>query len=150
MASQNLADGGCGDPVAQAAHLALDPGVAPRRVVPRQPEVQSDELWLGQDPKVVCRVVLNDLDRIDLVDAERLVREAREMVSVWPKVAILATTQPGTTMDRAVRLDVDLWSAERGAKLMKVASDVELPWRQWNSETTDLLRRPLSALALAT
>lgn len=33
---------------------------------------------------------------------------------------------------------------------MKIASDSELPWRQRNTETTDLLRRPLTILALAT
>lgn len=44
VASQNLADGGGGDPVPQAPQLALDPGVAPRRIVPRQPEDQFDEL----------------------------------------------------------------------------------------------------------
>jgi hypothetical protein len=105
---------------------------------------------LGQDPKAVCRVVLNDLDRVDPVDAERLVREAREMVSVWPKVAILATAQPGVAVDRSVSLDVAPWTVERGAQLMKVASVAELPWWQWNAETIELLRRPLTALALAT
>jgi len=43
VASQNLADGGCGDSVAQTPQFALDPGVAPRRIVASQPQDQIDE-----------------------------------------------------------------------------------------------------------
>ena len=105
---------------------------------------------LGQDPGNLCRVVLNDLDRVDPIDAERLMREAREMVGVWADVSILATAQPGTALDRTLALDVAAWTVERGAQLMRIASETEPPWRRWNAETIELLQRPLTALALAT
>ncbi|ACU72777.1 hypothetical protein Caci_3889 [Catenulispora acidiphila DSM 44928] len=104
---------------------------------------------LGQDPKAVCCVVVNDLERIDPVDADRLLSEARQMVGVWPMVAILATAQPGVTADHTVCMEVEAWAIERGAELMRVASGTDMPWRLWSPETTELVRRPLTALALA-
>ena len=54
VASQNLADGGSGDPMAQTPQLALDPGVAPRRIVAGQLQDQLDEFLA--DRRCGCRL----------------------------------------------------------------------------------------------
>jgi hypothetical protein len=105
---------------------------------------------LGEDPTAVCRVVLNDLDRIDPTDAQHLLHAAHVMVGVWTNVAILATAQSSTVAVGTASLNVEPWTVERGVELMRVASDVELPWHLRSPETTELLCRPLTALALAT
>jgi transposase, IS30 family len=61
---------------------------------------------IGADPTSVCLVVVNDLDRVDPVDAERLVRGVWELVEVSAKVAFLATAQPDTVPTSADSVDV--------------------------------------------
>ena len=103
---------------------------------------------LGNDPKGRCRVVIDELDRVAPSVARRLLSEARQLVDVWPHLAVLATAQPGDIWSPPEAVDVDPWPAQRGAELLQVALGAELPWRMWAPETEVLLQRPLTVLAL--
>jgi hypothetical protein len=104
---------------------------------------------LGKDPKSRCRVVINDLDRVAPPLARRLVVEARQLVEVWPQLAVAATSQPGLELTSDEVIEVQPWPAQRGIELVEVALGGECPWRMWNPETIELVQRPLTALALA-
>jgi hypothetical protein len=104
---------------------------------------------LGGDPARTCRVVIDDLDGVSAQEADRLLREARELVQVWPGVSVLATARPGITVPAEEKIDVGPWPVGRGADLAEVAIGDHVPLHLWTTETADLLTSPLTALALA-
>jgi hypothetical protein len=82
-------------------------------------------------------------------EADRLLREARELVQVWPGVSVLATARPGIAVPDEEKIDVAPWPVGRGADLAEVAIGDHVPLHLWTTETADLLTTPLTALALA-
>lgn len=104
---------------------------------------------LGKDPKSRCRVVVNDLDRVDPALGRRLVGEARQFVEVWPHLAVLGTSQPGLDLVSGEIVEIEPWQTRRGVELVEVALGSEPPHQMWSPETIELVRRPLTALALA-
>lgn len=104
---------------------------------------------LGGDPTRTCRVVIDDLDGVSAQEADRLLREARELVQVWPGVSVLATARPGIAVPDEEKIDVAPWPVGRGADLAEVAIGDHVPLHLWTTETADLLTTPLTALALA-
>ncbi|MEV7227294.1 hypothetical protein AB0M79_09770 [Polymorphospora sp. NPDC051019] len=104
---------------------------------------------LGGDPSGRCQVVIDDLDSVPLREAARLLAEARQLVHTWPGVSVLATARPGIPVPDEERILIEPWPAQRGAELAKLALGDEIPWRLWNTETSDLLTSPLTALGLA-
>lgn len=104
---------------------------------------------LGKDPKSRCRVVVNDLDRVDPQLARRLVTEARQLVEVWQNLAVVATTQPGLQLASGEVIEIGPWPSRRGVELVETALGSEPPRHIWNPETIELVQRPLTALALA-
>ncbi len=104
---------------------------------------------LGGDPVKACRIVIDDLDSISPKQAGYLLNDARELVQVWPRVSVLATSRPGVPVSDQELLRVDPWPAERGADLLHVLVDEHVPWGLWSEETVELLESPLSVLALA-
>jgi hypothetical protein len=104
---------------------------------------------LGKDPKSQCRVVVNDLDRVDPALGRRLVGEARQLVEVWPHLAVLGTSQPGLDLVDGEIIEIEPWPTKRGVELVEVALGGEPPHQMWSPETIELVRRPLTALALA-
>ncbi|MFF4453824.1 hypothetical protein [Streptomyces goshikiensis] len=104
---------------------------------------------LGKDPQSRCRVVVNDLDRVDPPLARRLVSQARQLVEVWPHLAVVATAQPGLDLASAEVIEIEPWPTRRGVELVRVALGSEPPRQVWSPETTELVQRPLTALALA-
>jgi hypothetical protein len=104
---------------------------------------------LGGDPTGHCQVVIDDLDSVSLREAARLLAEARQLVHTWPRVSVLATARSGIPVPDEEKILVEPWPAQRGAELAGVALGDDIPWRLWNTETTDLLTSPLTALGLA-
>ncbi|WP_416959513.1 hypothetical protein [Streptomyces sp. Agncl-13] len=104
---------------------------------------------LGKDPQSRCRVVVNDLDHVDPPLARRLVADARQLVEVWPHVAVVATAQPGLDLASAEVIEIEPWPTRRGVELVQVALGSEPPRQIWTPETIELVQRPLTALALA-
>jgi hypothetical protein len=104
---------------------------------------------IGADPVRACRIVIDDLDSVGPKEAEYLLNEARELVQVWPRVSVLATSRPGLLINDQEFLRVDPWPAERGADLLRLLVGERIPWGLWSQETMELLESPLSTLALA-
>lgn len=104
---------------------------------------------IGGDPVKACRIVIDDLDSISPKRADYLLNDARELVQVWPRVSVLATSRPGVPVNDQELLRVDPWPAERGADLLHVLVGERLPPGLWSQETVELLESPLSVLALA-
>jgi len=105
---------------------------------------------IGGDPVGACRIVIDDLDSVSLREADYLLNDARELVQVWPRASVLATSRPGALVNDQELLRVDPWPAERGADLLHMLVGERVPWGLWSQETVELLERPLSVLALAT
>jgi hypothetical protein len=104
---------------------------------------------IGAEPLKTCRVVIDDLDSVAPKDADYLLNDARELVRVWPRLSVLATSRPGPAVGELELLRVDPWPAERGTGLLRLLAGERLPWRLWAPETESLLESPLSVLALA-
>ena len=104
---------------------------------------------IGGDPVKACRIVIDDLDSISPKQADYLLNDARELVQIWPRVSVLATSRPGVPVNDQELLRVDPWPAERGADLLHVLVGERVPWGLWSQETVELLESPLSVLALA-
>ncbi|GAA5108166.1 hypothetical protein [Haloechinothrix salitolerans] len=104
---------------------------------------------LGNDPARYCRIVIDDLDSVPTQKADCLLSEARQLVQVWPKVSVLATARPRIAATAEEKIDVAPWPAERGAKLVEVATGEQLSPYLRATEPDDLLTSPLTALALA-
>lgn len=104
---------------------------------------------LGGDPSGRCQMVIDDLNSVPLREAGRLLAEARQLVHTWPGVSVLATARPGIPVPDEEKILVEPWPAQRGAELAKLALGDDVPWHLWNTETTDLLTSPLTALGLA-
>jgi hypothetical protein len=104
---------------------------------------------LGGDPVRTCRVVIDDLDSVHPKQADFLLNTARELVEVWPRLSVLATSRPGLQVTDHELIRVDPWPAERGADLLHVLVGDRVPWNLWSQETLELLQSPLSVLALA-
>ncbi|MFB6830724.1 hypothetical protein [Streptomyces hydrogenans] len=105
---------------------------------------------LGGDPVWACRIVVDNLDGVSPREADRLLDDARRLVSTWPLASVLATTRPGAgRVDKRERLDVAVWSANRGMELLEtVLGDYRAP-RLDTHETRQLLTTPLQVHALA-
>jgi hypothetical protein len=104
---------------------------------------------LGGDPSGRCQVVIDDLDSVPLLEAARLLAEARQLVHTWPGVSVLATARPGIPVPDEEKILVEPWPARRGVELAELALGDDIPWHLWNTETADLLTSPLTALGLA-
>ena len=104
---------------------------------------------LGDDPTRRCRVVIDDLDSVAIQEANRLLAEARQLVHMWPGVSVLATARPGIPVPEEEHIPVEPWPTGRGAELVEVALGGDVPWHRWNTETTELLSSPLTALGLS-
>jgi len=104
---------------------------------------------IGGDPAKACRIVIDDLDSIRPKRADDLLNDARELVQIWPRVSVLATSRPGVLVNDQELFRVDPWPAERGADLLRVLVGERAPWGPWSQETVELLKSPLSVLALA-
>ncbi len=104
---------------------------------------------IGGDPVKACRIVIDDLDSISPKQADYLLNDVRELVQIWPRVSVLATSRPGVPVNDQELLRVDPWPAERGADLLHVLVGERVPWGLWSQETVGLLESPLSVLALA-
>jgi hypothetical protein len=104
---------------------------------------------IGGDPVKACRIVIDDLDSISPKQADYLLNDARELVQVWPRVSVLATSRPGVPVNDQELLRVDPWPAERGGDLLHVLVGERFPPGLWSQETVELLESPLSVLALA-
>jgi hypothetical protein len=103
---------------------------------------------LGCDPLRPCRIVIDNLDGVSPRQARQLLDQARELVTAWPTVSVLATSRPGVPVSDDELIKVEPWSVERGADLVRtVAGDVL--WQVWAAETKDLLTTPLTAIAVA-
>jgi hypothetical protein len=105
---------------------------------------------IGDDPKKPCWIVIDDLDSVSSREANQLLDEARQLVQVWPKTRVLATSRPGvstTTPNELIK--VDPWPVQRGIDLVRLVVGNNLPWRIWSPETLELMKSPLLALALA-
>jgi hypothetical protein len=96
-----------------------------------------------------CRVVIDDLDSIGPKEADDLLNDARELVQVWPRLSVLATSRPGLAVSEEELLKADPWPAERGADLLRLLVAEPMLWGLWSPETETLLKSPLSVLALA-
>jgi hypothetical protein len=104
---------------------------------------------VGADPVRPCRIVIDDLDSLGSKEADYLLNDARELVQVWPRISVLATSRPGLSVSDQELLRVDPWPAERGVDLLRLLVGERIPWGFWTHETMELLQSPLSALALA-
>ncbi|MEV0750374.1 hypothetical protein AB0I75_35110 [Streptomyces sp. NPDC050273] len=105
---------------------------------------------LGNDPVRTCRVVVDNLDAVSPRQADHLLADARQLVLVWPRVSVLATTRPGAgSVEDDERLPVPPWSSRRGLELLRTVlgeDHVRVPDRH---ETRQLLTSPLQVHALA-
>ncbi|MGW3352160.1 hypothetical protein ACWDA3_53455 [Nonomuraea rubra] len=104
---------------------------------------------LGGDPERPCRVVLDELDSVSLRDADWLLDTARQLVTVWPNMRILATCRPGVFVIPEECIPVLPWSMEDGSELLQVVLANKVPNEIWTSETRDALRSPLLVHAMA-
>jgi hypothetical protein len=104
---------------------------------------------IGGDPVRACRIVIDDLDSVSPKQADYLLNDARELVQVWPRVSVLATSRPGVPVNNQELLRVDPWPAKRGADLLRLLVGDNIPWGLWSKETVELLESPLSVLAIA-
>ncbi|MFD0576117.1 NACHT domain-containing protein [Dactylosporangium darangshiense] len=104
---------------------------------------------LGRDPHRPCRVVIDDLDSIGYQDADYMLNQGRQLVRVWPNLAVLATSRLGVVAGSDETLSVAPWPEQRGAELVRLVLGTELPRNIWTHETTELLTSPLLAHALA-
>jgi hypothetical protein len=96
-----------------------------------------------------CRIVIDDLDGVSQNDSDRLLDEARRLIYIWPNLAILATSRPGSHAEETEILLLESWPTERGADLLRLVLDGDEPYGMWNPETLSLLTSPLLALAAA-
>lgn len=105
---------------------------------------------LGNDPVRTCRVVVDNLDAVSPQQADQLLCDARQLVLVWPRVSVLATTRPGAgSVEDDERLPVPPWSSRRGMELLRTVlgeDHVRVPDRH---EMRQLLTSPLQVHALA-
>jgi hypothetical protein len=104
---------------------------------------------IGSDPKRPCRVVIDDLDGVSPHEADRLLDEAREIVAVWPRTSVLATSRPGVSASPSEVIKVEPWPQERGVDLVCLVAGEAAQQHVWTQEMRDLLTSPLSALAVA-
>ncbi len=104
---------------------------------------------IGGDPAGPLRVVVDDLDSISPKEADQLLVEAREIVKVLPRVAVLATSRPGMQLGDHELTRVEQWPTERGGSLLRAVIGDDVPWNLWSHETLELLRSPLTVLGVA-
>lgn len=103
---------------------------------------------LGHGPARSCRIVIDNLDGVLPREAARLLEQARELVTAWPRSSVLVTSRPGVLASGDELIKVGPWPVERGVELVRTVADDEL-WRVWTKETEDLLTSPLTAIAVA-
>ncbi|MET9243886.1 hypothetical protein [Nonomuraea sp. NPDC003709] len=103
---------------------------------------------LGGDPHRPLRVVLEDVTWLPVKDANRLLDEARDLVGIWERMRILATSRPGPIVTEDERVDMAPWPPAQGAELVDLIVTDGLRG-VWTPEIDDLLTSPLLALALA-
>jgi hypothetical protein len=96
-----------------------------------------------------CRVVVDNLDGVGFGRGRELLEEARQLVLVWPKLAVLVTSQPDLLVAQDERIDVSAWPPTRGRQAVELVADAEIPHALLVAETVDVLRSPLLALAVA-
>ncbi|MBB4930683.1 hypothetical protein F4561_001503 [Lipingzhangella halophila] len=104
---------------------------------------------LGGDPSRPVRVVIDDLTRLPIAEANRLLNDARELVAVWQRMRILATSRPGPYLAEQEQVNVVAWPASQGAELVRLIVGDDALHGIWTPESEDLLTRPLLAVALA-
>jgi hypothetical protein len=103
---------------------------------------------LGHDPARPCRIVIDNLDGVPPSAADRLLDQARDLVTTWPSSSVLATSRPGVHASDDELTEVEPWPVERGIDLVRTIAGDEL-WRVWTTEIEDLLTSPLTAIAVA-
>lgn len=103
---------------------------------------------IGGDPTRACRVVIDGLDEVGPDRAADLVRQARIVCQTWPEVSVLASSRPGILITDDERIDLEPWTIERGASLMRAVMGEDFYWPRWNTETLDLLTAPMTTLRL--
>ncbi|MER7378444.1 hypothetical protein [Streptomyces lanatus] len=105
---------------------------------------------LGNDPVRTCRVVIDNLDAVSPRQADQLLCDARQLVQVWPRVSVLATTRPGAgSVEDDERLPVPPWPPRRGLQLLRTVLGEEYLRVPDRHETRHLLTSPLQVHALA-
>lgn len=104
---------------------------------------------IGKDLKKSYRIVIDDLDSVSNYQANQILTEAWELVHTWPEIQVLATSRPGVSANLDELIKIEPWTILRGIDLVRLVVGKDLPWRFWEPETTELLTRPLTALALA-
>ena len=103
---------------------------------------------LGHDPRGACRIVVDNLDGVSVGRARQLLDQARELVTAWPALGVLATCRPGVSAHSDELVTVESWPRERGLELVRIVTG-DSAWRIWTTETLAVLTSPLTALAVA-
>lgn len=134
---------------ARAADDAPMPLWLPARHVTADVESAAvDKLGLPTVASVGCTVVLDGLDEVDPIQAERLVSSAEEFAAGWVNVSVLATGRPQRLLDRYATLPMAAWTTDRGWALAETVAGNHLPPTAWSAEILDALNSPLLAIAL--
>jgi hypothetical protein len=93
-------------------------------------------------------IVVDGLDEIDPVQAERIMDSAEEFAAGWPKVSVLATGRPQRFLMRYQKAELPAWSSAYGRDLVRIMTGERLPSRLLSPETIDALHLPLLAITI--